>query len=58
MAVGLGNSWMDKFEERRREEDLVIEYGRKENTMVLGTEEIVLQSWKFKGKNISEYSLV
>lgn len=40
MAVGLGNSWVDEFGERRREEDLVTELGRKENTMVLGTEEI------------------
>ena len=40
MAVGPGNSSMDDSEERKREEDLVTEFGRKENTTVLGTEEI------------------
>lgn len=53
---------MDEFGERRRE-DLVTELGRKENTMVLGTEEICcttesgIQAEKILRKNLSEYSL-
>lgn len=54
---------MDEFGERRRKEDLVTELGRKENTMVLGTEEICctteseIQGEKILRKNVSEYSL-
>lgn len=52
---------MDEFEERRRD-DLVTEFGRKENTTVLGTEEICSTTQKFRGemvwgKDISEHSL-
>lgn len=54
---------MDDSEDRKREEDLVTEFGRKENTMVLGTEEICsttkLDSGgkRVLGRNVSEYIL-